>query len=326
MIEGLVSTIVPVFNRAAMLREAVASVLAQTWRPIEIVIVDDGSTDDTPQAAEALRAEHPDVIRVLHRRNEGPGAARQAGLEAAAGEFVQFLDSDDLLLAGKFALQVAGLREDAAAGIAYGKTYTRQNGIRAAHPAQRTAERHRHVFPALLEGRLWETSTPLYRRAALDKIGPWPRKRQMEDWEFDAQAGAAGIALHYCDAFIAEYRIHAGDRLAHAWMSNPQAMRDRLSAYVEILKHARQARVADSSVEMQRYARTLFWIARSAGINGFTSEAMALLDLARHIARTGPRRGLDIMLYRGFAQRFGWGIMRAAGKALGPFTSTLRNR
>ena len=94
MIEGLVSTIIPVFNRAAMLREAVGSVLAQSWRPIEIVIVDDGSTDDTPRAAEALRAEHPDIIRVLHRRNQGPGAARQAGLESAAGEFVQFLKTE----------------------------------------------------------------------------------------------------------------------------------------------------------------------------------------------------------------------------------------
>jgi glycosyltransferase involved in cell wall biosynthesis len=317
VIEGLVSTVIPVFNRAAMLREAVGSVLAQSWRPIEIVIVDDGSTDDTLAAAEALRAQHPDIIRILGRRNEGPGAARQAGLETATGEFVQFLDSDDLLLPDKFALQITGLRGDAEAGISYGKTYTRENGRPADQPAQRTGERHRQVFPALLAGRLWETSTPLYRRAALDRIGPWPRKRQMEDWEFDAQAGAAGIALHYCDAFIAEYRIHAGDRLAHAWMSNPQAMRDRLSAYVEILRCARKAGITNGAPEMQRYARTLFWIARNAGLSGFTAQAMELLDLARQIAVAGRGGGVDIVLYRGLARRFGWGMMRAMGKALG---------
>jgi glycosyltransferase involved in cell wall biosynthesis len=314
MVEGLVSTVIPVFNRATMLREAVASVLAQSWRPIEIVIVDDGSTDDTMVTALSLHGEHPKIIKVLGRSNEGPGAARQAGLEAATGEFVQFLDSDDVLLPDKFSLQVIGLRNDPEAGISYGKTYTREDGVRASSAAQRTAERHRHIFPSLLTGRLWETSTPLYRRVALDRIGPWPRKRQMEDWEFDAKAGAAGVALHHCDKFIAEYRIHTGPRLAHAWMSSPQAMRDRLSAYVEILKFARQAEVANDSAEMQLYARTLFWIAREAGKREFAVEAMELLDLARQIAATGPRHGFDIVLYREFARTFGWKTLSTLSK------------
>src|ERR1700741_3904714 len=91
---SLVSTVIPVYNRAAMLREAVASVLAQTWRPIEIIIVDDGSTDETAAVAEELAAGNPGIIRVLRQANAGPGAARQVGLEASSGEFVQFLDSD----------------------------------------------------------------------------------------------------------------------------------------------------------------------------------------------------------------------------------------
>ena len=110
LVEGLVSTIIPVHNRPALLREAVASVLAQTYRPIEIIVVDDGSTDETGREAEALAEAHPEV-HAIHRENGGPGAARETGRLAARGEFIQYLDSDDLLLPTKFELQVAGLRQ-----------------------------------------------------------------------------------------------------------------------------------------------------------------------------------------------------------------------
>lgn len=288
-----------------MLREAVASVLAQTWRPLEIIVVDDGSTDDTMRVAQELMAAHPDIVCVVKQPNAGPGAARQTGLEAAHGEFLQFLDSDDVLLPDKFSLQVAGLRNDSDAGISYGQTYTNENGVRATVAAQRSAERHRMVFPALLTGRIWETSTPLYRRTALDRIGSWPRKRQMEDWEFDAKAGAAGIKLHYCDAFVAEYRIHGGPRLAHAWMTDPQAMRDRVCAYAEIFRCASQSGHGNSP-EIQHYARTLFLIARQAGASGFTAEAEDLLDVVQKIARDNAARAIDVSLYRLSASTIGW--------------------
>ena len=95
---GLVSTVIPVHNRAALLQEAVASVLAQTYRPIEVIVVDDGSTDDTPEAARALVAQHAGEVFVVHQPNAGPGMAREAGRRAARGEFIQYLDSDDVLL------------------------------------------------------------------------------------------------------------------------------------------------------------------------------------------------------------------------------------
>src|SRR6185295_1184798 len=122
MIESLVSTIIPVYNRAAMLRDAVESVLAQTYRPIEIIIVDDGSIDDTGPAADALCATYAHEIRVIHKSNGGPGLAREAGRQAAQGEFIQYLDSDDLLLPEKFEKQVASLRKRPECEVAYGKT------------------------------------------------------------------------------------------------------------------------------------------------------------------------------------------------------------
>src|SRR5262245_21086983 len=97
LVDGLVSTIIPVYNRPALLSEAVTSVLAQTYRPIEIIIVDDGSTDATPEIAQSLASAHPTEIRWLRIINGGPGAAREAGRRCARGAFIQYLDSDDLL-------------------------------------------------------------------------------------------------------------------------------------------------------------------------------------------------------------------------------------
>lgn len=313
MIHGLVSTIIPVYNRAHMLREAIASVLAQTWRPVEIIIVDDGSTDDTPQVAEDIRNRHPDVVRVLRQDNSGPGVARQRGYQAARGEFIQFLDSDDLLLPQKFELQVRGLSEDPEAGISYGKTYARSNGIRLPAPSQLSGERHREIFPALLRGRLWETSTPLYRRSALAAIGPWSARRQLEDWEFDCRAGAVGIKLHYCEQFLAEYINHDEPRLCDLWTTDVQAMRDRITAYIEVLGHAKCAGVKRDAPEMKQFVRSLFWMARNAASYGLAQEGRQLFELARSEAL---KPGLDYRLYGLASQLLGWQRASRVAEAL----------
>ena len=171
----LVSTIIPVFNRAELLVEAVDSVLAQSHRPIEIIIIDDGSTDNTSDTCERLRQNHPDLIRVHRQSNAGPGRARQNGLELANGSFVQFLDSDDLLLPEKFSHQVMALQREPDAGIAYGKSYE-ENHInpppRCTGPMRSTGVPRMSLFPRLLHERWWTTSCPLYRKSLLDrKIG-----------------------------------------------------------------------------------------------------------------------------------------------------------
>jgi glycosyltransferase involved in cell wall biosynthesis len=97
-----VSVLIPTFNRAALLKAAVASVLAQTFRDFEVVVVDDGSTDET---AEVVRS-FGDCVRYVPIPHAGPVRARNAGLESARGEYLCLLDSDDLYYAHKLALQV----------------------------------------------------------------------------------------------------------------------------------------------------------------------------------------------------------------------------
>jgi glycosyltransferase involved in cell wall biosynthesis len=111
----LVSVIIPTYNRAALLSEAVNSVLLQTYRNIEIIVIDDGSTDNTTE----VMAAYGDRVRYTRRPNAGVNAARNLGLKQARGEFVALLDSDDLWAPFKIELQVRLMRYFADAGFMF---------------------------------------------------------------------------------------------------------------------------------------------------------------------------------------------------------------
>ena len=309
LVEGLVSIIIPVHNRPALLREATASVLAQTYRPVEVIIVDDGSTDQTGREADALAERHSEV-RVIHRRNGGSGAARETGRVAARGEFIQYLDSDDLLLPIKFELQVAGLRRCSDCAVSYGKTRFYAYGDRPTNAAwKRTGEHIPTMFPSFLQSRWWGTSTPLYRRDVTDLAGPWTELRNEEDWEYDCRIARHGGRLHYCDAFVSNERAVPGYRLSTEGSTDPEKLRSRAHAHKLILEHAFAAQVAHETHEMQHFARELFLLARQCGAAGLGEEARILFKLARQASGTERSRGIDFLLYGAGAWLVGWRAM-----------------
>lgn len=306
-IEGLVSTIIPVFNRASMMKEAAASVLAQTYRPIEIIIVDDGSSDDTIHHAKALEKEFPDTIRVVSQSNCGPGPAREYGRQLVRGSFIQYLDSDDLLMPRKFELQVAGLNSHLDCGVSYGKTRMYRVGCKPIDIAdRRTGERLDRMFPAFLVSRVWNTITPLYRSHICDQAGAWTDLWQEEDWEYDCRIAALGTRLHFCDEFIADQRHHSGKRLCDAWLHDKNALRDRVRAHQLIYGHARKGGIDHTSPEMQHFARGLFLLSRQCGAAGLANESRDLFALARTASGSIRGNGWDFRLYASLARVFGW--------------------
>lgn len=304
---GLVTTILPVYNRAAMLRESAGTVLGQTYRNIELIIVDDGSTDDTGTVADALAAEHPDIVRVIHQSNAGVGPAREAGRLAARGEFIQHLDSDDLLYPRKFEMQVAGLQANPECGASYGWTRTHlHDGELLQKPERRTGERIETMFPAMLQSRWWQTTTPLYRASVIHRAGPWLALRNEEDWEYDARIAALGVRLHYCEDWVSETHHHRLARLSDFGMA-PEVLRDRARAHALILEHAHRAGIDANAPEMKHYARELFLLARQCGDAGLPNESKMLFLLARDAS--GPDRDrIQFRIYAAAARVLGWSL------------------
>ncbi len=300
---GVVSTIITVYNRAHLLTEAVNSVLAQSYRPIEIVIVDDGSTDDSGAVARSFATSHPDVIRYLHQTNQGPAAASNAGLQIITGEFVQFLDSDDLLMADKFAMQVAGLDAHPHCGISY--CVAREYALGqpwSGRASRRTDHVFAQLFPALLSGKIWPTPAPLYRRSVVDDNGPFLDVSIYQDWEYECRAAARGVRLHHCRAVLADLRgTHQLEGRKKGGARGRQL--PELALVLEhILGHARRAGVAAG--ELDPLSRVLFMAARKCAAEGYETEARRCLALARDTSAP-PRRG-RIAVFAALASRVGW--------------------
>ena len=112
----LASVIIPVYNGELYLAEALDSVFAQDYRPIEVIVVDDGSTDGTATVANEYSQVH-----YLHQPNQGPPVARNTGLSYCTGDLITLLDADDLWVPGKLSMQVAYLEAHPEAGCVIGK-------------------------------------------------------------------------------------------------------------------------------------------------------------------------------------------------------------
>ena len=303
---GLVSTIIPVYNRPGLLREAVQSVLSQTYRPIEVIISDDGSTDETPEVAGELALEHLGCIRVVRNQNRGAGAAREAGRELARGEFIQYLDSDDLLLPTKFETLVSALHRQADCGIAYGITRLMDAGGGVLRePYKWTAHGMTSLFPALLVDRWWNTHTPLFRRSVCDRVGPWKEMGVCEDWEYDARVGALGTRLHYCNEVLSGTRRHESYRLTGGGL-NRGKLKDISHLIQSLYDCAVKAGVEHECREMRHFSRWAFLVARQTGAAGLPERSSACFDIARKAAGAERAAGRDFRSYAWMARTFGW--------------------
>jgi len=164
----LFSVIIPVHNRYRPVKEAIDSVLSQTFSGHELIVVDDGSTDDTPRVAE----EYADRIRYLRRENRGVSAARNTGVAASSAPWLAFLDSDDRWLPGKLERQARFIRENPGIMINQtDETWIRRG--RRVNPRERHLKREGHIFIDSLELCLISPSAAVMSRECFDRYGPF---------------------------------------------------------------------------------------------------------------------------------------------------------
>lgn len=212
----LVSIVIPCYNAAAWLAATLESAVAQTWPYREIIVVDDGSTDDSITIA-AKFAEHG--VQLIRQRNAGAAAARNTALRAARGEYVQFLDADDLIAPEKIARQLAVLANAPSGTVAAGAW-----GRFAANPAAAHFERqpvwadHAPLdwLVASLSGQgMFPPIVWLTPRAVLDRAGPWDESLSLDDdGEYFARVLMASPGIRFVDGAVSYYRAHNGSRLS----------------------------------------------------------------------------------------------------------------
>ena len=161
MKESLISCIVPVFNGERYLGEALDSILAQTYHPLQVIVADDGSTDGTAK----LAAGYGERITYLRQSNQGYAAAKNLGLSAVQGDFIAFLDADDLWHPEKLARQMAWLQERPAIDLCF----TRYENFWMPELAEE--ERHYRGHPLSEPQSAWSISTLMVRRAVFEQFG-----------------------------------------------------------------------------------------------------------------------------------------------------------
>ena len=212
---GLVSVVIPVFDGAAFLLEALESVRAQRYPHWEVIVVDDGSTDASGSVARAV-AEREPRVRVRSQPNRGHPAARNTGLVECRGEYLQFLDADDRLCPGKLESQVAFLEMHPEVDIVTGEA--RYYSARGREPTRELAPPLPHSLADLLLRNVMCVDSPLVRRTVLAKTGGFKSRTERgerlygcEDWDLWLRAALAGCRLEYVPDVVVHNYWHGRD-------------------------------------------------------------------------------------------------------------------
>lgn len=280
-----VSVIVPAHNYARFLPEALASVRAQTDSDWECIVVDDGSTDETASVLRAAAADDSRV-RYVSQGNQGPSAARNRGIAESTGEYVQFLDADDVLPPGKLEHQVLTMDADPSIGIVYSDarffrgTSTDFLAYRAPGPRPSTtpgASSSDPMLRALIENNIIMVEGPLVRRSVIATVGPFEESLdRAEDWQYWLRCVLAGVR------FVAD---PAEERAVRVRVHQASSIRNQLAMIASelVVRRWLDGRLDEPSFRRQNSRRTHATLARSGfleGKEGSLTTGMRLLARA----------------------------------------------
>ena len=199
MKESLISCIVPVFNGERYIGEALQSILAQTYHPLEIIVADDGSIDGTARVAESFG----DRVKYRYQANQGYPEAKNLGLSEAQGEFIAFLDADDLWHPSKLERQMARFADPAPIDLCF----TRYKNFWMLELAEE--ERLYQGQPLCQPQSAWSISTLLTRRAVFDRFGDFhDGTRGIENMTWFLRAAGQGAVIEVLSDILMDRRFN----------------------------------------------------------------------------------------------------------------------
>jgi glycosyltransferase involved in cell wall biosynthesis len=206
-----VSIIIPAYNAEEYIAEAVESVLAQSFRDLECIVVDDGSIDRTGEIVRGFG----ERVRYIRQENAERSAARNRGIAEASGDYIGFLDADDILLPEKLKEQGAFLDAHPGYDVVYSRVaYFRDNGERRFYRVRR-ATPSGDILPFLIWSNFITMNSPLFRRGAVERVGGFNVSLcRYEDWDFLLRLALSGSRFGFLDSLHSLCRMHGGNTVA----------------------------------------------------------------------------------------------------------------
>ncbi|MEA5516908.1 glycosyltransferase family 2 protein [Nodularia sp. UHCC 0506] len=229
-----ISVIIPNFNRENLVGETIQNMLGQSLPPHEIIVVDDGSTDGSVDVIRSFGSR----VTLIQQENKGPGAARNAGLAVATGDYIQFMDSDDLASHNKLEVQVAALEQNQAdmAYSPWAKVYIENKSVAFQdHVLQKQPlPQALSILEWFLSGWSIVLQTCLFRRHFLSKIEPFRTDLLVwEDGDFMVRLFSLIPKIAFVPECLTLYRLHSYQKLTESGTSDLRRLQDRVSTYPE---------------------------------------------------------------------------------------------
>jgi glycosyltransferase involved in cell wall biosynthesis len=293
----LISVIIPTFNRADFLCEALRGLLADQEASFECMIVDDASTDDTAGMVAALQAEFGEsrVVFLSQESNQGAQAARNRGIEGAAGEFFFFMDSDDMPQVAGILELYGHLQRNPDLGYCFGRVQKTGVSLKPLGDHDLIGSPFGDK-PREIAGYHWHTMGALYRRSCIERVGPWNLELTgSQDWEYQARVKLFGGKGEFVDTLVGYWRQHDGERVGTAKF-RPDYVRSVMLACESILTKARECGRCDAELE-KRIAKRLVVHALEWGMNGYPSERRACFEQAAATLRDGGAFALMLSVF-----------------------------
>lgn len=216
----MVSIIVPIYNCEKYLNECVKSILGQSFKDIEVVLVDDGSTDSSPAICDDFAAKYPSVVKVLHQANGGLSRARNAGLQLASGEFIMFVDSDDAIPPRAVEFLHSAFMHNSECGISVGQ-YSHNANFKFEESKFNLVRPVDAIRQTLYQKAPFHNSSSakLYRRALFDSDEPFAAGRYYEDLEFMPRIYCKAKTIAFSNTIVYYYRKNSASFI-NTWSSS----------------------------------------------------------------------------------------------------------
>ena len=259
----LVSIIIPMYNSVKYIATSIESALNQTWPNKEIIVVDDGSTDNSLEIARAF--ETKGTVKVIAQQNSGSAAARNKGGKCSNGDYIQYLDADDLLAPDKIELQLNLLNE-----VSEGLVSSCSWGMFDEQPADAVFLKQqvwKDMLPvewlttAWSGGGMMQTACWLTPRSLIEEAGPWNesfKQNPNDDGEFFCRVLLKSKGVRYCEEAKVFYRTHPGERVSTK--NSRQAVQSLLSTCLSYEQHIKHHEVSPRVIHalVENYASFMY--------------------------------------------------------------------